>query len=118
MNEELSENPAVTNIKDLLSCKKPILLEVRSEYCIHSNIIDKIFQKVENEYNNNISIARIDYETYQELFPDLVLESFPTVLLLKGCKLIKIVNGALSRSNLHNLINELMESHLKSIKKN
>ena len=108
MNKKISENISKTKFQKLALSSKPILLEVRTECCTYSNIIDKIINKIEDEYNNELHIARIDHETYRELFPNLRLDSFPTVLLMNGSKLVKIVNGTISRSNLKDLVDELM----------
>ena len=110
MNKKIPENNTVTTVDKLKLSNKPILLEVRTECSIHSDIIDKIIQKIEDEYNNEIYIARIDFKTHKALFPNLKLDSIPAVLLLNGNKLVRSVNGSLSRSNLKNLVNELRES--------
>jgi thioredoxin-like negative regulator of GroEL len=112
MNKNKPENKTETKVDKLKSSSKPILLEVRTECSIHSDSVDKIIKKIEEEYSNKIHIARIDYKTHKKLFPDLKLDSFPTVLLMNGSKLIKSVNGTISRTNLKNLVNELSESQL------
>lgn len=87
------------------------MLEVRAECGVNSILIEAIIQKIENEYNNDTRIARIDYKTHRALLPNLKLENFPTVLLMKGSKLIKRTDGTISRTNLKNLVNELIESN-------
>jgi thioredoxin 1 len=110
MDEKISRNSTQSSIKELITNDKPRLIEVRAECCTPSYIIDKIIEKIENEYNNDIQIARIDYETHKSLFPDIELHTFPTVLLLKGNRLVKSLNITLSRSNLASLASELIES--------
>ena len=110
MNKKIPENNTETKVDKLKSSSKPILLEVRTECSIQSNIIDKIIKKIEEEYSNQIHIARIDYKTHEKLFPHLKLDSLPTVILMNGNKLVKTVNGTISRTNLKNLVNELRES--------
>ena len=64
MNKKIPENNMETRVDKLKSSSKPILLEVRTECCTQSNIIDKIIKKIEEEYSNQIHIARIDYKTH------------------------------------------------------
>lgn len=96
-------------IQELLLSNKPLLLEVRAECCDHSNLIETIIQKIENEFNNSIKIARIDYKTYKNLLPGTDVENFPTVLLIKDKNVSKVINGTISRANLKALANEILE---------
>jgi thioredoxin-like negative regulator of GroEL len=113
-----------TKVKKILSAKnetnelsrqllnnKPLLIEVRAECCGGSNLINSIVQRIESEFNNDIRIFRIDYKTQKELLPEIVLESIPTVLLMKGGKLLKILNGTIARANLKTIVNDLYKSN-------
>jgi len=98
-------------IQELLSSNKPLLLEVRAEYCDHSIFIETIIRKIENEFDNRIRIARIDYQTYKKLLPGIDVENFPTVLLIKDKKVSKEINGTISRTNLKVLANEVLKNN-------
>ena len=111
MSKNTSENSEEKKIRELLSSNKPALLEVRAECCGNFNLIESFIQKIESEFNNDIRIARIDYETYKDLLPGLKLESFPTILLLKDGTVFKRINGTISRINLNSLVDELLNNH-------
>ncbi len=111
MNNKNSENGNENKIRALLSSNKPLLLEVRAECCDHSVFIETIIRKIENEFNNSIRIARIDYQTFKNLLPGSDVENFPTVLLIKDKNVSKVINGAISRTNLKALANEVLESN-------
>jgi thioredoxin-like negative regulator of GroEL len=111
MNKKNSENGNEKKIRELLSSNKPLLLEVRAECCDHSIFIETIIRKIENEFDNNIRIARIDYKTYKNLLPGTDVENFPTVLLIKDKNVSKVINGTISRTNLKALANEVLESN-------
>jgi len=111
MNKKKSENGIEKKIRELLLSNKPLLLEVRAEYCDHSIFIETIIRKIENEFDNSISIARIDYQTYKNLIPGTDIENFPTVLLIKDKNVSKVINGTISRTNLKALANEVLESN-------
>ena len=93
MTEINSKNGNENKIRELMSSNKPLLLEVRAECCDHSIFIDTIIKKIENEFDNSIRIARIDYQTYKKLLPGIDVENFPTVLLIKDKKVSKEING-------------------------
>ena len=97
-------------VKDLLVSKKPVLLEVRNDKCKCSHLITPVFSKIENEFDNSIKIVRIDYETHKEFLQKFNVESFPTILLLKNGKVMKQINGTISRKNLKSLVMELLSN--------
>jgi thioredoxin 1 len=109
-----SKNGNENKIRELMSSNKPLLLEVRAECCDHSIFIDTIIKKIENEFDNSIRIARIDYQTYKKLLPGIDVENFPTVLLIKDKKVSKEINGTISRTNLKALANEALENNQTS----
>jgi len=111
MNKKNSEKGNENKVRELLSCNKPLLLEVRAECCDHSIFIETIIRKIENEFDNSIRIARIDYQTYKNLLPGTDVENFPTVLLIKDKNVSKVINGTISRTNLKALANEVLESN-------
>jgi len=116
MNKKKSENGNENKVRELLSSNKPLLLEVRAECCDHSIFIETIIQKIENEFDNSIRIARIDYKTYKNLLPGTDVQNFPTVLLIKDKNVSKVFNGTISRTNLKALANEVLESNQKTEK--
>jgi thioredoxin 1 len=95
-------------LKNLLVSNKPVLLEIRNDKCTCSHLIAPVFSKIENEFDNSFRIERIDYETHKEFLQKLNVESFPTIVLLKGGKVIKQINGTISRGNLNSLVRELL----------
>ncbi len=113
MKKTATGNDEAKKLKELLSNNKLVLLEVRETCCSYSYLIDSIIEKIENEFDNNIRIARTDYETYKKLFREIEIESFPTVLLINNKNVFKKINGTISRTNLKNLANELLENHCK-----
>ena len=95
-------------VKDLLVSKKPVLLEVRNDKCKCSHLITPVFSKIENEFDNSIKIVRIDFESHKEILKKFNVENIPTILLLKGGKVMKQIDGTISRRNLKSLVMELL----------
>ena len=98
-------------MKDLLVSKKPVLLEVRDDKSCCSQLIAPVISRIENEFDNSIKVVRIDYESHKEILQKLEVESFPTILLLKGGKVMKKINGTISRGNIKSLVMELLNHH-------
>ena len=87
-----------------------MLLEVRDKKSCCSHLIAPVFSKIENEFDNSIKVVRIDYESHKEFLQNINVESFPTIVLLKGGKVIKQINGTISRGNLNSLVSELLNN--------
>ena len=103
-NKHLGED----TLKDLLVSKKPVLLEVREHKICCSHLIAPVISRIENEFDNSIKVARIDYESHKEFLEKLNVDSFPTIVLLKEGKVMKQVRGTVSRSNINSLVMELL----------
>jgi thioredoxin 1 len=95
-------------MNELLVNKKPVLLEVRDEKFCCSPLITPVISKIENEFDNCFKIVRIEYETHKESLQKLKIENIPSILLLKEGKVIKQINGTISRRNLQSLVMELL----------
>ena len=98
-------------LKDLLVSTKPVLLEVREDQSCCSHLIAPVISCIENEFDNSIKVVRIDYESHKEFLQKLNVESYPTIVLLKGGKVMKQINGTISRGNLKSLVMELLNNH-------
>jgi thioredoxin-like negative regulator of GroEL len=88
-----------------------VLLEVRDDKSCCSQLIAPVISRIENEFDNSIKVVRIDYESHKEILQKLEVESFPTIVLLKGGKVMKKINGTISRGNLKSLVMELLNHH-------
>jgi thioredoxin-like negative regulator of GroEL len=116
MNKKNCENGKEKKILELLSTSKPLLLEIRAECCDDSYLTERIIQKIESEFNNDIRIARLDYKTYKNVFPHAEVKSFPMVALIKDGTVSKVIYGNMSRTNLKALANDLLETNKQTAK--
>ena len=108
MNKAANKKLEGDTLEDLLVSEKPVLLEVREDKSCCSNLIAPVISCIENEFDNSIKVVRIDYESHKEFLQKLKVESYPTILLLKNGKLMKQIDGTISRSNLKILVMELL----------
>jgi len=110
LNKPANKHLGGDTLKDLLVSKKPVLLEVRDDKNCCSHLIAPVISRIENEFDNSIKIVRIDYETHKEFLKKINVENFPTILLLKRGKVMKQINGTISRRNLKSLVMELLNN--------
>lgn len=95
-------------LHEILLNNKPTLLEIRDNKLSCSDLIVPIISKIEDEFNNCIKIMRIEYETHREFLQKFKVENVPSILMLKNGKIVKQIDGTISRRNLQNLVLELL----------
>lgn len=104
------KNPESGAFKDYLNSSKPMLIEVRAEWCGGSHIIAPIIRKIEHDFANRILIERIDYEANKNFLIECGIENVPSIILVKNGKIYKLINGTLSKRNLKKLIDDLLNN--------
>ncbi|UCH65413.1 MAG: thioredoxin family protein [Ignavibacterium sp.] len=105
------KNSETSTFKDLLNSSKPMLIEVKADWCGGSHIIAPIIQKIEQDFGNRVMIERIDYESNKSFLMDCGIENVPSIMLVKDGKIYKLINGTLSKRNLEKLIDELLNNN-------
>ena len=93
MNKIIPNNLEENSLRELLNIKKPVLMEIRADWCGGSHIIAPIIEKIEEEYNNKIRIVRVNFESHKDYLLDIGVTNVPTVLLMNGGKVLKKING-------------------------
>jgi thioredoxin 1 len=111
MNKITIKNSETSTFKDLLNSSKPMLIEVKADWCGGSHIIAPIIKKIQHDFENKIQIERIDYESNKNFLKDCGIEKVPSIMLVKDGKIYKLINGTLSKRNLEKLIDELLNNN-------
>jgi thioredoxin 1 len=117
MNNIIPGNIEESSLKELLKMKKPMLIEIRADWCGGSHIIAPIIAKIENEYNNRVKIVRVNYESHKNFLLEFGVVNVPTVLLMIDGQVLKKINGTISRRNLEILVKELLDTQGKITEK-
>jgi thioredoxin 1 len=111
MKNIAAKNIELSAFKDFLNSSKPMLIEVRAEWCGGSHIIAPIIKKIEEDFANRILIERIDYESNKNFLIECGIENVPAIILVKDGKIYKLINGTLSKRNLKKLIDDLLNNN-------
>jgi thioredoxin 1 len=117
MSKIVTSNPDDGHLEEIINNHSIILCEVRADWCGGSHIIAPVIKKIEDEFNNEIKVVRVAYDTHKEFLYKFNVNSIPVVLLIKDGKLVNKIDGTISRENLKNLILELLNNHNKIIEK-
>ncbi len=117
MNNVPLENSESGPIKEFPKTSKPMLIEVRADWCGGSHIIAPIIKKIEQEFENKITIERIDYESNRDFLIQCGVKNVPSIILVKDGKIYELINGTLSKRNLRKLVDDLLNNNNHSISK-
>jgi len=83
---------------------KPAMVEVRAEWSGGSHLMDLIINKIEDEFQNQLRVVRIDFETHKELLSQFGVDSAPAVLFISRGQVVEVIKETLSRKNLEKLV--------------
>ena len=60
-----------------------ILVEVRAKWSGGSHLMDLIVNKLEEQFQTQLRVVRLDFETYRELLIHFGVEGAPAILFIK-----------------------------------
>ena len=81
-----------------------ILVEVRAKWSGGSHLMDLIVNKLEEQFQTQLRVVRLDFETYRELLIHFGVEGAPAILFINKGQVVEVINETLSQKNLENLI--------------
>jgi thioredoxin-like negative regulator of GroEL len=75
--------------------------------------MDFIVNRVEEQFDTQLRVLRIDFETHREFLYQFGVESAPAILLMKQGQVVEVINETLSQKNLEEIIhNHLLNSRV------
>ena len=90
----------------VLNCSHPVICDFWAEWCGPCKQITPILEELSKEFNNKITIAKINIDNNPEIPSQYNIMSIPTLLLFKEGKLISNQVGLQEKITLSNWINE------------
>lgn len=80
------------------------LVEVRAKWSGGSHLMDLIVNKLEEQFQTQLRVVRLDFETHRELLIHFGVESAPAILFINKGQVVEVINETLSQKNLESLI--------------
>lgn len=88
------QHVTVAEWSKLESDTKPAFVDFWAAWCGPCRMIAPAFEKLAEKYGNDINFAKVDVDEAPELAAKFGIRSIPTLLLIKGGKIIEQVVGA------------------------
>ncbi len=95
--------------KEITSASKPILVDFWAQWCMPCFVLGPILEKVVQEYENKLTLAKVDLDAAPQISKKYGIEQIPTVILFKDGKPIKGFIGV----NPESAIKEFLDEALK-----
>jgi thioredoxin 1 len=105
-------------LAEISTNRKPALVVVQACWSGGSHLMDLIVNKIEEEFQEQIKVIRIDLDVHKELLSQFGIESVPAILLISKGQIIEIIKETLSRKSLEQIVRNLIFRNGISSKEN
>ncbi len=85
---------------DVLQSTKPVLVDYLAEWFSTCKMIAPILEEVSGDYDDKLTIAKLDIDTNQGTSMKYSIRGVPTLMLFKDGNVVATHVGALSKSQL------------------
>lgn len=82
------------NVEQVLDGELPVVLDFYTQSCGPCMKVSEIMHELADEYDGRVAIGKVDCEENDDLVFEHRVMAVPTVLFLKGGKVVKRLTGA------------------------
>jgi|TARA_B100000809_G_C14757378_1_gene394465 thioredoxin 1 len=108
VGENIIQTSDSTFEADVIKSEKPVLLDFWAEWCGPCKMIAPLLDEISLEYQDKLSVAKINIDENQNTPQKYAVRSIPTLMLFRDGNVQAQKMGALSKSQLV----EFLESNL------
>ena len=108
MSENIFEFTDQNFEKDVQKSDLPVLIDFWAVWCGPCKAIAPVLEEVALEYVNKIKVGKVDVDKNQSTAMKYGVRSIPTLLLMKDGEVINQLVGAVPKSNITDILDDIL----------
>ena len=96
------------NFSEEINTDKLVLIDFFASWCGPCQMLSPIISEIANDYSDNIKVCKLNIDENQDLAFKYNIMSVPTLIFLKKGEIIKSCIGFHTKTELENIINDLL----------
>ncbi len=96
------------NYKELIESGKPLVIDFWAEWCGPCRMVAPIIDELAHEFEGKVSIGKCDVDNNDEVSIEFGVRNIPTIIFIKGGKVVDKQVGATTKAVLTEKINALL----------
>ena len=93
---------------EITNTDKLVLIDFFATWCGPCKMLAPVISEISNKYSNTVKVCKVNVDENQDLALKYNISSVPTIIFLKNGEIVKISVGFYSKSELENIIDDLL----------
>ena len=93
---------------EVLDSRQPVLIDFWAEWCGPCRMVGPMVEELASDYNGKAKVGKIDVDSQQKLAENFGVSSIPTLLVIKGGKVVNSRVGVGSKADLAKMLDEAL----------
>jgi|TARA_B100000029_G_scaffold287071_1_gene280835 thioredoxin 1 len=108
MSENVHEFTDQNFDTDVTQSDIPVLIDFWATWCGPCKAIAPVIDEIAGEYNGKVKVGKVDVDHNQNTALKFGVRSIPTLLIMKDGKVVNQIVGAVPKSNITGMLDEII----------